>query len=176
MVVSLAHVRGRGTSRHYARGVTAARAWHLLTAVVALAALGLQLVLVVNGDAILVDHDPPNLAERLLRFLAYFTIESNILVLVTTAQLARDPADDGPRWRVVRIAAVSGITVTGLVHWFLLRPLLHLDGADLVADKFLHLSWCRSSRWWAGWCSDPDPASTGRPASGPRCGRSPGSS
>jgi hypothetical protein len=119
--------------------VTAARAWHLATAVVALAALLLQLVLVVNGDAILVDHDPPNLLERLLRFFAYFTIESNILVLVTAAQLARDPAHDGSRWRVVRIAAVSGITVTALVHWFLLRPLLHLDRADLVADKLLHL-------------------------------------
>jgi uncharacterized membrane protein len=119
--------------------VTAARAWHLLTAVVALAALGLQLVLVVNGDAILVDHDPPSLAERLLRFVAYFTIESNLLVLVTTARLARDPAADGPRWRVVRIAAISGIAVTGLVHWFLLRPLLHLHGADLVADKLLHV-------------------------------------
>ena len=105
-----------------------------------MAALVLQLVLVVNGDAILVDHDPPNLLHRLLRFVAYFTVESNILVLVTTARLARDPAHDGPRWRVVRIAAVSGITVTGLVHWFLLRPLLHLDGADLVADKLLHLA------------------------------------
>jgi len=59
---------------------------------------------------------------------------------VTTPRLARDPAYDGPRWRVVRAAAVSGITVTGLVHWFLLRPLLHLDGADLVADKLLHLA------------------------------------
>jgi len=119
--------------------VTAARAWQLVTAVVALVALLLQLGLVINGDAILVDHHQPNLVERLVRFFAYFTIESNILVLVTTAQLARDPAYDGPRWRVVRIAAISGITVTGLVHWFLLRPLLHLDGADLVADQLLHL-------------------------------------
>ena len=119
--------------------MTAARAWHLLTAVVALAALGLQLVLVIKGDAILVDHDPPNLVDRLLRYVAYFTVESNILVLATTARLARDAAYDGSRWRVVRIAAVSGIAVTGLVHWFLLRPLLHLDGADLVADKLLHV-------------------------------------
>ena len=36
-------------------------------------------------------------------------------------------------------AAITGITVTGLVHWFLLRPLLHLQGADYVADKLLHL-------------------------------------
>ncbi len=140
MPASVPQVPACGTSRHYAREVTAARAWHLLTAGAALAALVLQLVLVVNGDAILVDHDPPNLLERVLRFFAYFTVESNLLVLVTTARLARDPAYDGPRWRVVRIAAVSGITVTGLVHWFLLRPLLHLHGADLVADKLLHLA------------------------------------
>jgi hypothetical protein len=139
MGVSLAHVPGRGTPHHYARGVTAARAWHLLTAVAALAALVLQLVLVVDGDAILVDHDPPSLGVRLVRFFAYFTVESNLLVLVTATQLTGDPAADGPRWRVVRVAAVTGITVTGLVHWFLLRPLLDLDGADLVADKLLHL-------------------------------------
>ncbi len=30
--------------------------------------------------------------------------------------------------------------MTGLVHWFLLRPLLHLHGQDLVADKLLHLA------------------------------------
>jgi hypothetical protein len=64
MGVILAHVVGRGTSSPWARGVTAARAWHLLTAIVALVAVGLQQVLVVNGDAILVDHDPPNLVER----------------------------------------------------------------------------------------------------------------
>ena len=27
----------------------------------------------------------------------------------------------------------------GVVHWFLLRPLLDLDGADLLADKLLHI-------------------------------------
>ena len=86
--------------------MTAARAWHLLTAVVALAALSLQLVLVIQGDAILVDHDPPNLVERILRYFAYFTIESNILVLVTTARLSRDAPYAGPPWRVGRFAAV----------------------------------------------------------------------
>jgi hypothetical protein len=29
--------------------------------------------------------------------------------------------------------------VTGLVHWFLLRPLLHRHGDDLVADELLHV-------------------------------------
>ena len=151
--------------------MTAARAWHLATAVVASVALVLQLVLVVKGDAILVDHDPPNLVERIIRFFAYFTIESNLLVLVTTAQLARDPSYDGPHWRVVRIAAVSGITVTGLVHWFLLRPLLHLDGADLRRRQAAPPGRADPGRrGLAGLRPSPASRLAGLPARG-RCGR-----
>jgi uncharacterized membrane protein len=120
--------------------VRAARAWHLVTALVALTALVLQLVLVVRGGRVLSETYPPSLGERLIRFVAYFTVESNLLVLVTTGRLAREPAYDAKAWRAVRVAAVSGITVTGLVHWFLLRPLLHLDGADLLADRLLHVA------------------------------------
>jgi hypothetical protein len=119
--------------------VRAARAWHALTAIVALVALVLQLVLVIKGDPILVQAHPPTVVNRLLRFVAYFTIQSNILVLLTTVTLARDAAHDGRTWRVVRTAAISGITVTGLVHWFLLRKLLELHGSDYVADRLLHL-------------------------------------
>jgi uncharacterized membrane protein len=116
-----------------------ARVFHALTAVVALVALVLQLVQVVKGSVVLVDAHPPGLLDRLLRYVAYFTIQSNLLVLVTTAQLVRDPARDGSGWRVVRTMAISGITVTGLVHWFLLRKLLDLHGADYLADRMLHL-------------------------------------
>ena len=119
--------------------VRAARAWHLLTAVVVAVALGLQLVLVIDGGRVLEESHPPSMGLRLVRFVAYFTIQSNILVLASTVVLARDPAYDGRRWRVLRTAAVTGIAVTGLVHWFLLRPLLDLNGADFVADKLLHL-------------------------------------
>jgi uncharacterized membrane protein len=119
--------------------VKTARSWHLLTAAVALVALVLQLVLVVEGGRVLEEAHPPSMTLRLLRFVAYFTVQSNLLVLLSTAVLARDPAYDGPRWRVLRTAAMTGIIVTGLVHWFLLRPLLHLHGADYVADKLLHL-------------------------------------
>lgn len=111
-----------------------------MTAVVALVALVLQLVQVAKGSVVLVDAHPPGLVDRLLRYVAYFTIQSNVLVLVTTAQLARDPAQDGRWWRVIRTAAISGISVTGLVHWFLLRKLLDLHGADYLADRLLHLA------------------------------------
>ena len=117
----------------------AARAWHLLTAAVALSALVLQLVLVVRGGRVLEETHPPSTGLRLLRFVAYFTVQSNVLVLASTAGLVADPRRCRGAARAVRTAAVTGIAVTGLVHWFLLRPLLHLHGADLVADRLLHL-------------------------------------
>lgn len=116
-----------------------ARVFHGVVAVVAVVAVVLQLVLVVQGGRVLDETDQPALGIRLARFIAYFTIQSNILVAITAAQLARDPARDGSWWRVVRLAAVVGITVTGVVHFLLLRPLLDLDGADYVADKMLHM-------------------------------------
>ncbi len=117
----------------------AARAWHLLTAVAAVVALLLQLVLVIRGGRVLEEAAPPPMGLRLVRFVAYFTIQSNILVLVSTAALALDPERCWRGFRAVRTAAVTGITITGLVHWFLLRPLLDLHGADYGADKLLHV-------------------------------------
>ena len=106
----------------------------------AVAALVLQLVLVVQGGRVLDESGAqPGLEVRLGRLVSYFTIQSNLLVAVTTAQLARHPAGDGSVWRVLRVAGVVGITVTGVVHFLLLRPLLDLDGADYAADKLLHM-------------------------------------
>jgi hypothetical protein len=116
-----------------------ARRWHLLTALVAAGAVLLQLVLVAAGSAVLVETDPPTLVERLGRFVCYFTIQANALVAVATWPLARDAAYDGRGWRVLRTASVVGITITGVVHLVLLRPLLDLDGADLLADTLLHV-------------------------------------
>ncbi len=116
-----------------------ARAWHVATAAVAWSAIVLQLVLVIAGGTVLDQTDPPALGTRLVRFVSYFTILSNLLVALTTTSLALGQ-DAYPRWwRVLRLNAVVCITVTGLVHWFLLRPLLHLSGADWVADKLLHV-------------------------------------
>jgi hypothetical protein len=117
-----------------------ARAWHAVTAVVAITALVLQLVLVIQGGRVLDETEQPALGVRLARFVAYFTVQSNVLVALTAVQLARDPDRDGRAWRAVRLAAVIGITVTGVVHFLLLRPLLDLDGADYVADKLLHMA------------------------------------
>lgn len=117
-----------------------ARSWHTLTAAVAIAALVLQLVLVVDGASVLVEENPPGLGTRLIRLASYFTIQSNLLVAVAATLLARDPVRDGSGFRALRLAGTVGITVTGLVHFFLLRPLLDLEGASYAADKMLHMA------------------------------------
>jgi hypothetical protein len=115
-----------------------ARIAHLVVAVVAGGALLLQLGLIIQGSAVLVDEDPPGTGARLGRFVLYFTVQSNALVALSAATLARDPSRDGPGWRGLRLAAVVGITITAVVHFVLLRPLLELDGLDLLADTLLH--------------------------------------
>ncbi len=116
-----------------------ARYAHGLVAVLAGAALLLQLILVVSGSAVLVEQDPPGLLTRLGRFVSYFTVQSNLLVAVSSLMLAFNPIRRSPGLRVLRLAGLVGIAVTAVVHFLLLRPLLHLDGADWAADKLLHL-------------------------------------
>lgn len=109
-----------------------ARRWHLVTAVVAVVALLLQTALVVRSG-------PVALPVRLGRLASYFTIQSNLLVAVAAVGLARDPGRDGTWWRSVRLAGLVGITVTGLVHLVLLRPIIELHGWDLLCDTLLHV-------------------------------------
>lgn len=117
------------------RGWRAARIWHLLTALVALVTLVTQTAQTVLSN----DPVQPNVGLRLFDMLSYFTIQSNLLVLVAVTALAVDPGRDGMWWRALRATSTVGITVTGVVHWFLLRPLSTLTGLDYWTDKFLHV-------------------------------------
>ncbi|TCJ29858.1 Pr6Pr family membrane protein [Nocardioides jejuensis] len=117
------------------------RRGHLVVAVVASVALVLQFWLVWQGHAVLDDVDPPGRGERVLRFFGYFTILSNLLVAGASWSIAASSDPLTSRLgRVLYVDAVVGITVTGIVHWVLLRPLLSLDGADWWADKLLHVA------------------------------------
>ena len=118
---------------------TRARRWHLATAVVVIGALVLQLVLVVTGEGVLLDAERPGLGVEIGRYFSYFTIQSNILGAIGVAMLAQYALRDGRTWRAVRLAGVVGLAVTALVHFFLLRPLLDLDGLSYVCDKLLHM-------------------------------------
>ncbi|MFG1912499.1 Pr6Pr family membrane protein [Kribbella sp. NPDC048928] len=120
--------------------------WHAATFVVAAGAVLLQLILVLQGHQHLGETEPaiqaasrPGLGVRVLRFASYLTIWSNVLAAVVAATLALRPDRDGRWWRALRLDAVVILFGGGIVHWFFLRPLLDLHGADRVADKLLHV-------------------------------------
>jgi len=113
-----------------------ARRWHAGVAAVVGAGLVLQLVLVVVApDA----GAPGSVAVRVLRYFSFFTIQSNLLVLIVSITLARNAFRDGPVWRVLRLDAVLAITLTGVVHYVALRPIQDLVGLNAVADILLHV-------------------------------------
>jgi hypothetical protein len=114
----------------------ASRLWHAGVAVVVGVALVLQLVLVIAYPE---DSAPDSAGVRVLRFFSFFTVQSNILVLIAAITLARNPGRDGRVWRVLRLDAVLAITVTGVVHYVALRPIQDLEGWDSVADILLHV-------------------------------------
>jgi hypothetical protein len=119
--------------------VTRARWYHLVTFLVATAAVVLQFVLVWQGGRVLDETARPDLGTRLIRFASYLTIWGNVLVAWSAAVLATGRAPD-TRWsRALRLDAVVLIAVIAVVHFFFLRPLLDLDGADYLADKLLHM-------------------------------------
>ncbi len=115
-----------------------ARPFHGLTCAVAAFSVVLQLVLVCRGSAILDETNPPDLATRLVRFVSYLTIWSNVLVAWSTLSLALGRDRDTPWWRALRLDAVLVCAGGGIVHFFFLRPILDLHGASAFADHLLH--------------------------------------
>ncbi|MEP7021107.1 MAG: Pr6Pr family membrane protein [Pseudonocardiales bacterium] len=98
-----------------------ARSWHATIAVLAIAALAVQLWIAVKVSGSPASTEVgrlagATLAGRMLRVASFFTIQSNALAAITSAQLARNPRRDGPAWRVVRLSALVGIGVTGIVY------------------------------------------------------------
>jgi hypothetical protein len=103
---------------------TLARTWWSVLALVVAASVATEFVLTIADPA-----DPgTGVATRVIRFFSYFTIQSNLLVLASVLPLVRDPEHDGRQWRVVRLASLLGITVTGLVYAVVLAPLYDPQG------------------------------------------------
>ncbi len=121
-----------------------ARTWYATTAAVTLAALVTQLtisVAEVPGRGFVPDPAATGtLGRRVVSFSSFFTIQSDILVLVAAIALAIAPAR-GEYWlRWVRLAGLIGITVTFLVNVIVLRPLTanRYEGVWVVTDLALH--------------------------------------
>jgi hypothetical protein len=116
---------------------TLARGFFGLTALVVLAGLSLQVY----------DLAQPHpgarftgTAERVANMFVFFTIWSNVLTGLTCGLLAVRLDRRSTLFRTLRLTALVGITITGLVYHAVLSGLLDLSGAAKAADELLH-SW-----------------------------------
>ena len=125
--------------------IRAGRAWAAVTVTVSVIGVLIELGVVIAGVSTVLSETTESLGVRLGHFVSYFTILSNLLVIITVLPLITDPRHDGRRWRVLRLAALVMMTVTGLVHWFLLRPLSTLAGVEAVGASW-YTSRSRCSR------------------------------
>ncbi|NJC65625.1 Pr6Pr family membrane protein [Planosporangium flavigriseum] len=111
-----------------------ARVWFGSTALVASAAVTLQLIM----SASHAHGHFTSAGGRVINQLCYFTIESNVLIAVTTALLAIRLTRTSPVFGVFRVAGVVGIAITALVYHTVLAGLAHLTGWWVVTDALLH--------------------------------------
>jgi hypothetical protein len=114
------------------------RYWHIGTFVVAAFALAFQLYLVASGDNILDSSAAAGRLEQTRRYFSYFTIQSNFLVAVSMVFIVRDRLGT-QLFRVVRLASLVGITVTGIVAAIALPPSPNYTTGSLICDRLLHV-------------------------------------
>jgi hypothetical protein len=130
-----------GAARGEGAAEVTSRVWHGVLALVIAVSLVTQIVLIFTGgaDANSGDVDTSdNVGVRLVRLVSFFTIQSNIVVLATALVLVWRPRYDGRVWRVVRLDALLGIAITGVVFATVLAPLVHLEGVPLAVTIGFH--------------------------------------
>jgi hypothetical protein len=123
------------------RAADVARVWYAVIAVVISVSFVIQLVLLFEGGADANSGSSEStvaIGTRLIRLFSYFTIESNLIVLAVVITLLIRPDRDGSFWRVIRLDALLGIFITGLVFAIVLAPQVHVTGAALVANIGFH--------------------------------------
>jgi hypothetical protein len=80
-------------------------------------------------------HTP---VERAFNTLAFFTIDSNLIVGATVLLLALRPDRTSTVFATFRLIGVVAITVTGLVYHIALAGLFDLQGWDQLGDQLVH--------------------------------------
>lgn len=112
----------------------AARVWHAVSAIVSVVALVIQIP--ITAAAVGGEFDSP--AARVANLFTFFTIQTAVLVALTGAALAVAPGRRSTLLSVLRLDAVLGIAVTGIVFHTLLADLYDLRGAEAFADLLFH--------------------------------------
>ncbi|MBW8297253.1 Pr6Pr family membrane protein [Sphingopyxis sp.] len=135
---------------------TRERLLHALSAVVAWAALALQLAVLAGRFA----ETGQTFGEALWRFVGFFTILTNLFVALVASTAALAPQ----RWLAsapTRYAALVAILLVGIVYSLLLRHIWSPQGWQAVADHALHdaspllflLAWLAAPHGGLGWRS-----------------------
>jgi hypothetical protein len=111
-----------------------ARIWFGVNAAVVAAGIVIQLFVTADGTEGFFTEPLP----RVLNVFCFFTVQTNIIVGVTSLMLAAGWASPSTVFRVFRLIGVVGITVTFIVFQIALRPLQDLTGNAALADFLLH--------------------------------------
>ena len=109
------------------------RPWFGFSALLVLVGLVIQAVEVYRSDA---GHFHRGAA--LVNMVFFFTIESNIILMVTCALLALRLTGWGATFAAFRTAGLLGIVLTGIVYHAVLKDLVDLHGWAAVCDYILH--------------------------------------
>lgn len=113
---------------------TKGRWWFALTALAVL--VGLVVQVLVAADLRTGFFGTP--AKRALNVFAFFTIQSNVIVGVTSLLLALNPARTSTIFRVARLTGVVAIAITFVVFHVAIAHLFEFESWSLVADRILH--------------------------------------
>ncbi|WP_020519053.1 Pr6Pr family membrane protein [Catelliglobosispora koreensis] len=128
------------------------RYWHTLLAAVVLASFVLQFALIFTGGTDVNSGDATSslgVGARLVNLFSYFTIQSNVLVVIAAVSLVANPSRDGKFWRILRLDALLGIIITGFIFATVLASEVHHEGiSGLINDGFHYFA-----PWWTvgGW-------------------------
>ena len=111
-----------------------ARLFFAATSGIVIAGLILQVILSATADS----GSFGSAKGRVFNFFCFFTVQSNLVVAITSAMLAVDLNRPTTMFRVFRLVGVIAIAVTGVVFYIALKGLHELTGWDALADFLLH--------------------------------------
>lgn len=120
-----------------------------ITALIAFCGLALNLVITALGTypstqtkPTIYGYDNPDgsagVVGRVLDFAGYFTVLSNVVVVIVLFALWSGRVGPTPVWRTLRMDSLLMITVTGLIFAIVLAPDAHLEGLEYVTNTIEH--------------------------------------
>jgi hypothetical protein len=111
-----------------------ARHWFCATAACAFAGIVISAITAANNAG---GHFQPA-AARFLNAFAFFTIQSNLLVGLSSLLLGIRPERRSTPFAVLRLSSLVAITVTGVVFHAVLAQTLDLNSWDAVGNELVH--------------------------------------